>query len=49
MNSMLRKIIGPGLSLILFAAVIWLLHNELKTYHLGDILHAFDSIAAAHL
>ncbi|MFZ0133171.1 MAG: hypothetical protein WAK95_11550, partial [Desulfobacterales bacterium] len=44
MRSMLRKIAGPGLSLILFAAAVWLLHNELKTYHLRDILHAFESI-----
>ncbi len=41
---MLRKIAGPGLSLFLFAAAVWLLHNELKTYHLKDILHAFESI-----
>ncbi|MFZ0240851.1 MAG: bifunctional lysylphosphatidylglycerol flippase/synthetase MprF [Desulfobacterales bacterium] len=44
MTSFLRKITGPGLSLILFAAAIWLLHHELKTYHLKDILHAFESI-----
>lgn len=25
---MLRKILGPSLSLILFAAAVWLLHNE---------------------
>jgi phosphatidylglycerol lysyltransferase len=49
MNSILRKIIGPGLSLILFAAAIWLLHKELRTYHLQDILNAIDSIAPAHL
>ncbi|MFZ0613444.1 MAG: lysylphosphatidylglycerol synthase domain-containing protein, partial [Desulfobacterales bacterium] len=41
---MLCKIAGPGLSLFLFAAAVWLLHNELKTYHLRDILHAFESI-----
>lgn len=46
---MLRKTLGPGLSLILFAAAVWLLHNELRTYHLKDILHAFDAIPAAHL
>jgi phosphatidylglycerol lysyltransferase len=49
MNSMLRKILGPGLSLILFAAAVWLLHNELRTYHLKDILHAFDAIPGSHL
>ena len=49
MNYRLRKILGPGLSLILFAAAVWLLHNELKVYHLRDILHAFDAIPGAHL
>ena len=47
MNSILRKIIGPGLSLILFTAAVWLLHNELRTYHLRDIRHAFDAIPGA--
>jgi len=46
---MIRKILGPGLSLILFAAAVWLLHNELRTYHLRDILHAFDAISGTHL
>jgi phosphatidylglycerol lysyltransferase len=49
MNSMLRKILGPGLSLILFAAAVWLLHNELRTYHLRDILRAFNAIPGTHL
>jgi phosphatidylglycerol lysyltransferase len=49
MNSKLRKILGPGLSLILFAAAAWMLHNELRTYHLRDILRAFDAISATHL
>lgn len=46
---MLRKILGPGLSLILFAAAVWLLHNELRAYHLRDILRAFDAISGARL
>jgi len=46
---MLRKILDPGLSLILFAAAVWLLHNELRAYHLRDILRAFDAISGAHL
>ena len=49
MNYRLRKILGPGLSLILFAAAVWLLHNELRTYHLRDILPAFHAIPGAHL
>jgi len=46
---MLRRLFGPGLSLVLFAAAIWLLHKELRTYHLVDILQAFDAIPGAHL
>ena len=46
---MLRKILGPGLSLILFAAAVWLLHNELRTYHFRDILRAFNAIPGTHL
>ena len=46
---MLRKIMGPGLSVILFAAAIWLLHGELKTHHLADILRAFESIPTAKM
>jgi len=49
MKSLLRKILGPGLSVILFTAAIWLLHGELKTYHLGDILKAVESIPAARM
>ena len=37
---MMRKILGTGLSLILFAAAVWLLRSELRAYHLRDILHA---------
>jgi phosphatidylglycerol lysyltransferase len=47
--SMMRKILGPGLSLILFAAAIWLLHHELRTYHFEDILHALDAVSALYL
>jgi phosphatidylglycerol lysyltransferase len=49
MKSLLRKISGPGLSLILFTAAIWLLHGELKTYHLADILKAIASIPAGRM
>ena len=41
--------LGPGLSLILFAAAVWLLHRELRTYHFRDILHAFDAISGTYL
>jgi len=49
MKSLLRKILGPSLSLILFTAAIWLLHGELKTYHLSDILKAIESIPAGRM
>jgi len=49
MKSVVRKMLGPGLSLVLFAAAAWLLHHELKTYHLRDILHALDAIPGAYL
>ena len=46
---MLRKFLGPVLSVILFTAAVWLLHGELKAHHLDDILKAFDSIPAARM
>jgi phosphatidylglycerol lysyltransferase len=49
MKSLLRKISGPGLSVLLFTAAIWLLHGELKTYHLADILKAIESIPAGRM
>ncbi len=44
-----RRIMGPSLSVILFAAALWLLHSELRNYHLRDILNAFESIPAGRL
>ena len=49
MNFKLRKTAGPVLSLILFAAAVWLLQAELRTYHLRDILHALHAIPGGHL
>ena len=49
MKPIWRKMLGTGLSLILFAVSAWLLHNELRAYHIRDILHAFDAIAGAYL
>ena len=46
---MMRKTIGPVLSLILFAAAVWLLHHELRTYDLADILRALAAIPGARL
>jgi len=44
-----RRIMGPSLSVILFAAALWLLHSELRNYHLRDILNALESIPAGRL
>jgi phosphatidylglycerol lysyltransferase len=49
MKSAWRRILGPSLSFILFAAALWLLHNELRNYHLWDILAALESIPAGRL
>ena len=49
MKSILRRILGPGISVVLFTAAIWLLHAELKPYHLDDILRAIESIPAARM
>jgi len=49
MDSVLRKTLGSSLSVILFAAAIWLLHGEIKAHHLGDILNAVESIPTAKM
>lgn len=49
MKPVWRRILGSGLSVILFTAAVWLLYGELKTYHLRDILNAFKSIPSGHL
>ena len=46
---MLRKLLGAGLSVILFTAAVWLLHGELKAHHIVDILKAFESIPVARM
>ena len=30
--------LGPLLGLLLFSVALWVLHHELKVYHLNDIL-----------
>jgi phosphatidylglycerol lysyltransferase len=35
---------GPVLGLVLFSLALWVLHNELKTYHLQDILQQAKSL-----
>jgi phosphatidylglycerol lysyltransferase len=36
--------IGPGLSVVLFSAAVWLLHRQLQTYHLNDIMASLQAI-----
>ena len=47
MKPELRKLLGPGISLVLFGAVVWLLRTELKTYHFNDILKALTAISGS--
>ena len=49
MKPVWRRIMGPSLSVILFAVALWLLHSELRNYHLRDILNALESIPAGRL
>jgi phosphatidylglycerol lysyltransferase len=39
-------IIGPLLGLILFTASLWVLHNQLRTYHFKDIINHFHALPA---
>jgi len=41
--------LGPLVSVILFTAAVWLLHNELKTHHLRDIVDTLQAIPAGRL
>jgi len=41
--------LGPLISVILFTAAVWLLHSELKTHHLRDIVHTLGAISAGRL
>jgi phosphatidylglycerol lysyltransferase len=49
MRQHLQRLVGPVLSVVLFAAAVWVLHRELRSYHLNDILHALDAIPPARL
>ena len=42
-------VIGPLLGLILFTASLWVLHNQLKTYHIKDIIHHFNALPSGAL
>jgi phosphatidylglycerol lysyltransferase len=49
MRQHLQRLVGPVLSVVLFAAAVWVLHRELRSYHLKDVLHALDAIPAGRL
>jgi phosphatidylglycerol lysyltransferase len=36
--------VGPVLGLVIFSLALWFLHNELKTYHLHDIINHAKSL-----
>jgi len=40
---------GPGFGLVLFSLALWFLHNELKTYHLQDIIHHAKSLPLSRI
>ncbi len=42
-------VVGPLLGLILFTASLWVLHNQLKTYHVRDIIRHFHELPAGSL
>jgi phosphatidylglycerol lysyltransferase len=45
----LLHIAGPLLSLVLFALSLWVLHRELKAYHIQDIIRDFQELPAGRL
>ncbi len=49
MKKYLRTIAGPLFVLAMLVGALWLLHNELKQYHLRDFLDGLAKIPAAHL
>ncbi|MGD2097317.1 MAG: bifunctional lysylphosphatidylglycerol flippase/synthetase MprF [Desulfobacterales bacterium] len=46
MKKNFHRYLGPLLSVVLFTAAVWLLHKELKTHHLKDIVHTLQAIPA---
>ncbi len=44
-----KKFAGPLFVLIVFVAALWLLHRELKQYHLSDFIQALRNIPPWHL
>ena len=49
MKKNFRLYFGPVISVVLFTAAVWILHNELKAHHLRDIVHTLKAIPAWQL
>jgi phosphatidylglycerol lysyltransferase len=49
MKPKLRHSVGPLFGLLLFAVALWVLHHELKAYHLKDILRHLHELPAHRL
>ncbi|MGD8471689.1 MAG: bifunctional lysylphosphatidylglycerol flippase/synthetase MprF [Desulfobacteraceae bacterium] len=49
MKKKFRCYLGPLISVILFTVAVWLLHNELKTHHLRDIIRTLGAIPEGRL
>ena len=45
----LRGFLGPLVIFLLLVASLWLLHLELKQYHLRDFVRSFSEIPRLHL
>jgi phosphatidylglycerol lysyltransferase len=43
-KNFMRRSLGPAVSIVLFAVAGWLLHNELRVHHFGEIVAAFQSL-----
>lgn len=46
MKKMLQSLAGPMFILLMFLGSLWLLHSELKHYHLHDLVDAFAKMPA---
>ncbi|MBI5116216.1 bifunctional lysylphosphatidylglycerol flippase/synthetase MprF [Candidatus Poribacteria bacterium] len=49
MKRKLLRMVGPLVSVILFALVLWVLHRELREYHFHDLANSFRQIPARQL
>jgi phosphatidylglycerol lysyltransferase len=49
MNPKIKQLLGPFISIVLFATAGWVLHNELKTFHFHDIIGYIDGISSGRM